>query len=271
MFDNFKIKKHKVLYPKDITVPRIETRSLSAYFDNTKQVLFDIDLKIAKNSVTAIIGPSGCGKTTYLRCLNRMHELTQYASSTGQILLDGFDINHRSVDPSGIRQKIGMVFQKPNPFPQMSIYDNVIAGIKLLSWRKPKNLDEIVERSLNQSGLWNEVKDDLKKKGSFLSGGQQQRLCIARCLAVEPEVILMDEPTSSLDPVSTSHIEDLILELKQKYTVIIITHNIAQAGRISDYTAFFYLGKLIEFNRTTDIFENANNELTEKYITGKFG
>lgn len=262
---------NSVSHRKKLSVPRIETRSLSAYFDNNNQVLFDIDLIFPNNSVTAIIGPSGCGKTTYLRCLNRMHELTPNAHSSGQIFLDGFDINHKGVDPAGVRQKIGMVFQKPNPFPQMSIYDNVSAGIKLLSWRKPKNLDEIVEYSLRQAGLWNEVKNDLKKKGSFLSGGQQQRLCIARCLAIQPEVILMDEPTSALDPVSTSHIEDLILELKQKYTVIIITHNIAQAGRISDYTAFFYIGKVIEFNKTTEIFENAKNELTEKYITGKFG
>jgi len=250
--------------------PVIETRNLSAFF-GSKQVLFDIDLKVPKNSIVSVIGPSGCGKTTWLRCLNRMHELVPGAHSTGEVLLDQVNVYDPIVDASAVRRKVGMVFQKPNPFPTMSIYDNVASGISLLGWKKPKNLDSIVEDSLKKAALWDEVKDNLKQKGSFLSGGQQQRLCIARALAVEPEVILMDEPTSALDPISTASIEDLIIELKKKYTVIIITHNIQQAARISDYTAFFYLGKLIEFDRTIKMFEKPANELTENYISGKFG
>jgi phosphate transport system ATP-binding protein len=250
--------------------PVIETRNLDAFF-GSKQVLYDITLSVPKNSVVAIIGPSGCGKSTWLRCLNRMHELTPYTRIQGNVLLDQVDIYNPRVDPAAVRRKVGMVFQKPNPFPTMSIYDNVASGIILLSWRKPKNLDEIVEKSLKRADLWDEVKDNLDSRGSFLSGGQQQRLCIARALAVEPEILLMDEPTSALDPISTSNIEDLIVELKKKYTVIIVTHNIQQAARISDYTAFLYMGKLIEYDKTAKMFEKPAHELTEKYITGKFG
>lgn len=254
----------------DFELPILETRQLSAFFGN-KQVLFDIDLQIPKNKVVAIIGPSGCGKTTWIRCINRLHEMTPGARVQGQILLDQINIYDKRVDPMAVRRKIGMVFQKPNPFPTMSIYDNVASGIKLLKWRKPKNLDEIVETSLRRAALWDEVSDNLKEKGTFLSGGQQQRLCIARALAIEPEILLMDEPTSALDPISTSSVEDLIVDLKKNYTVIIITHNIQQAARISDYTAFFYLGKLIEYGKTDKMFENPKEELTEKYISGRFG
>ncbi len=250
--------------------PILETRQLSAFFGE-KQVLFDIDLQIPKNQVVAIIGPSGCGKTTWIRCLNRLHEVTPGAKVQGEVLLDQINIYDPRVDPMAVRRKIGMVFQKPNPFPTMSIYDNVASGIKLLSWRKPKNLDQIVENSLRKAALWDEVQDNLKARGTFLSGGQQQRLCIARALAIEPEILLMDEPTSALDPISTSSVEDLIFDLKKNYTVIIITHNIQQAARISDYTAFFYLGKLIEFGKTDKMFENPKEELTEKYISGRFG
>ena len=254
----------------DFPFPILETRQLSAFFGN-KQVLFDVDLQIPKNNVTAIIGPSGCGKTTWIRCLNRLHELTPGARVEGEVLLDQVNIYNQRVDPMAVRRKVGMVFQKPNPFPTMSIYDNVASGIKLLSWRKPKNLDEIVESSLKKAALWDEVFDNLKAKGTFLSGGQQQRLCIARALAIEPEILLMDEPTSALDPISTSSVEDLIVDLKKNYTVIIITHNIQQAARISDYTAFFYMGRLIEFGKTDKMFENPKEELTEKYISGRFG
>jgi len=255
---------------KSFDFPAIETRQLSAFF-GSKQVLFDIDLSVPKNRVVAIIGPSGCGKTTWIRCLNRLHEMTPGARVQGEVFLDQINIYNPRVDPMAVRRKIGMVFQRPNPFPTMSIYDNVAAGIKLLSWRKPKNLDQIVEDSLKKAALWEEVKDNLKAKGTFLSGGQQQRLCIARALAIEPEVLLMDEPTSAIDPISTSNIEDLIMDLKKNYTVVIITHNIQQAARISDYTAFFYLGKLIEFGKTDKMFENPKVELTEKYISGRFG
>lgn len=273
MSSNINILKESSNFPKTSetsSLNAIEIRNLDAFFSET-QVLFDISLNIPKNKVVAIIGPSGCGKSTFIRCLNRMHELVPRARSSGEILLHGIDIYSKAIDPSAIRRKVGMVFQKPNAFPTMSIYDNVAAGIKLVNFRNPKNLDQIVETSLKKAGLWEEVKDKLNDKGTFLSGGQQQRLCIARALAIEPEVLLMDEPTSALDPMSTSHIEDLILELKKNYTVAIITHNIQQAARISDYTAFFYLGKLIEIGETDKIFENPDNELTENYITGKFG
>ena len=255
---------------EEFEFPILESRQLSAFFGD-KQVLFDIDLQIPKNKVVAIIGPSGCGKTTWIRCLNRLHEMTPGAKVQGEILLDQINIYDSRVDPMAVRRKIGMVFQKPNPFPTMSIYDNVASGIKLLSWRKPKNLDQIVESSLRKAALWDEVYDNLKAKGTFLSGGQQQRLCIARALAIEPEILLMDEPTSALDPISTSSVEDLITELKKNYTVIIITHNIQQAARISDYTAFFYMGRLIEFGQTDKMFEKPTQELTEKYISGRFG
>jgi phosphate transport system ATP-binding protein len=249
---------------------KIEIERLNAWF-GSKQVLQDIIMKIKENMVTAIIGPSGCGKTTLIRCLNRMHELTPGARVTGRILLDGGDIYGEGIDPVTVRRKIGMVFQKPNPFPMMSIYDNAVAGLKLNGVSNKDRLDQTVEKSLRAAHLWDEVKADLGKSGASLSGGQQQRLCIARALAIEPEVILMDEPTSALDPTAASKIEQLIRVLAQDYTVIIVTHNMQQAARVSDCTAFLYLGKLVEYGSTEDIFENPKSELTEKYITGEFG
>ena len=244
--------------------------NLNAWF-GSKQALNDISISLKANAVTAIIGPSGCGKSTFIRTLNRMHELVPNAKISGQVLLDNEDIYAPTVDAVIIRRRVGMVFQKPNPFPTMSIYDNVAAGLKLTGARKGKNLDEIVKRSLIRSTLWDEVKDDLKKPGTSISGGQQQRLCIARAIALQPEVILMDEPTSALDPIASAKIERLVVELKRDYTVGIVTHNMQQASRVSDYTAFLYLGKLIEFGPTEDIFESPKNPLTEKYITGEFG
>lgn len=232
----------------------------------------NLNLDIRRYQVTALIGPSGCGKTTFLRCLNRMHELAPNGRVQGRVLLEGMNIYDRAVDPVEIRRRIGMVFQKPNPFPTMSIYDNVVAGLKLSGIRKRALLDEIAERSLCRAALWDEVKDSLhKSSGASLSGGQQQRLCIARALALEPEVILMDEPCSALDPVATAKIEDLIYELKENYTVVIVTHNMQQAARVSQTTAFFYLGKLIECGPTAKIFEQPEKKQTEDYITGKFG
>jgi phosphate transport system ATP-binding protein len=228
-------------------------------------------MKIKENVVTAIIGPSGCGKTTLIRCLNRMHELTPKTKVTGKVLLDGEDIYGENVDPVTVRRRIGMVFQKPNPFPMMSIYDNTAAGLKLNGVTDKKRLDDIVEKSLRSAHLWDEVKLELGKSGASLSGGQQQRLCIARALAIEPEVILMDEPTSALDPTAAAKIEQLIRILAEDYTVVIVTHNMQQAARVSDFTAFLYLGKLVEYGSTKDIFENPKSELTEKYITGEFG
>ncbi len=250
--------------------PKLEVEDLNAWF-GTKQVLKNINIKIEENAVTAIIGPSGCGKTTFLRCLNRMHEINPDARVSGKVLFNGLNIYGNGVDPVMIRKKIGMVFQKPNPFPMMSIYDNVVAGLKLNGVRDKKSLDAVVRRSLELVNLWDEVKDDLNKSGASLSGGQQQRLCIARALAVEPEVLLMDEPCSALDPISTAKIEVLIRKLAKTYTIVIVTHNMQQAARVSDYTAFFYLGELIEYGPTKQIFENPKHELTEKYITGKFG
>ena len=249
---------------------KIEIQSLSAWF-GSKQVLQDITMKIKQNVVTAIIGPSGCGKTTLIRCLNRMHELTPRAKVTGRVLLDGEDIYGENVDPVAVRRRIGMVFQKPNPFPMMSIYDNAAAGLKLNGIADKHKLVEIVEESLRAAHLWDEVKLELGKSGASLSGGQQQRLCIARALAIEPEVILMDEPTSALDPTAAAKIEQLIRVLAEDYTVIIVTHNMQQAARVSDFTAFLYLGRLVEYGSTKDIFENPRSELTEKYITGEFG
>jgi phosphate transport system ATP-binding protein len=217
------------------------------------------------------MGPSGCGKTTLIRCLNRIHELTPNAKVEGEVLLDGVNIYSPQVDPVAIRRRIGMVFQKANPFPTMSIHDNAVAGLKLAGVRNKETLDSMAEKSLRMAFLWDEVKDDLKKSGTNLSGGQQQRLCIARALAVEPEVILMDEPCSALDPVATAKIEESIVALKKEFTIIIVTHNMQQAARVSDFTAFMYLGQLIEFDTTTEVFENPKSELTEKYITGKFG
>ncbi len=253
-----------------IIKPKMQSIQLSAWF-GAKQALVDVNLSIAENSVTAIIGPSGCGKSTLIRTLNRMHELVPGARMTGQVLLDGKNVYDKDVDPVTVRRRVGMVFQKPNPFPTMSIYDNVAAGLRLTGARKDSRLDEVVMQSLEQATLWDEVKEDLKKPGTSISGGQQQRLCIARAIALQPEVILMDEPCSALDPIATSKIEELIVSLKQEYTVVIVTHNMQQAARVSEYTAFLYLGKLIEFGSTRDIFENPKSELTEKYITGEFG
>jgi phosphate transport system ATP-binding protein len=248
----------------------MQSVNLNAWFGK-KQALKNINIPMKANAVTAVIGPSGCGKSTFIRTLNRMHELIPGAKLSGQILLDGKNIYDNDVDPVMIRRRVGMVFQKPNPFPTMSIYDNVASGLKLTGARKGKNLDEVVQKSLEQATLWDEVKEDLKKPGTSLSGGQQQRLCIARAIALQPEVILMDEPCSALDPIATARIEELIVQLKENYTVVIVTHNMQQAARVSDYTAFLYLGELIEFNDTNTVFENPKSELTEKYITGKFG
>ena len=249
---------------------KFETRGLKAAFGSTR-VLNGIDLKIPPNKITAIMGPSGCGKTTFVRCLNRLHELTPGATVEGDALLDGENIYDMNVDPVAVRRRIGMVFQKPNPFPTMSIYQYAVAGLALNGVKDRKNLDRAAEQSLRGAYLWDEVKDKLKDSGASLSGGQQQRLCIARALAVEPEVLLMDEPCSALDPTATAKIEELMTNLKDRYTIIIVTHNMQQASRVADFTAFFYLGKLIEFNETANLFENPREELTERYITGKFG
>ncbi len=254
----------------DLENVKMQSVNLNAWF-GSKQALKDINISIKANAVTAIIGPSGCGKSTFIRTLNRMHELVPTAKISGQIILDGENIYETNVDPVMIRRRVGMVFQKPNPFPTMSIYDNVAAGLKLTGARKGKNLDEVVKHSLERATLWEEVKEDLKKPGTSISGGQQQRLCIARAIALQPEVILMDEPTSALDPIASAKIERLVVELKRDYTVAIVTHNMQQASRVSDYTAFMYLGSLIEFGPTKDIFESPKNRLTEKYITGEFG
>jgi len=253
-----------------ITDIKMKSINLSAWFGK-KQALKDINLLIKSNAVTAIIGPSGCGKSTFIRTLNRMHELVADAKMSGQVLLDGKNIYDPAEDPVMVRRRVGMVFQKPNPFPTMSIYDNVAAGLRLNGAKKGKSLDEIVKRSLEQANLWEEVKDDLKKSGTSISGGQQQRLCIARAIALQPEVILMDEPCSALDPIATAKIERLVVELRRDYTVVIVTHNMQEASRVSDFTAFFYLGSLIEFGVTKSIFEYPKHELTEKYITGEFG
>ena len=249
---------------------KVSIKRLEAWF-GTKQALKDINMNIKQNTVTAIIGPSGCGKTTVIRCLNRMHEMTPGATSRGQVIMDGIDIYDRNIDPVIIKRRIGMVFQKPNPFPTMSIYDNVAAGLKLNGVKDKKLIDEIVKESLQGAALLEEVKNELDKPGMGLSGGQQQRLCIARALAMQPEVLLMDEPTSALDPVASSKIEDLVHDLKQELTIIIVTHNMQQAARVSDFTAFMYLGELVEYGPTKTIFENPAKELTERYISGKFG
>jgi phosphate transport system ATP-binding protein len=249
---------------------KMESMGLNAWF-GSKQALKDINLQVKANAITAIIGPSGCGKSTYIRTLNRMHEIVPGAKMSGQVFLDGKNIYDTDVDPAQIRRRVGMVFQKPNPFPTMSIYDNVAAGLRLSGVKRGTNLDEVVKRSLEQATLWDEVKDDLKKPGTSISGGQQQRLCIARAIALQPEVILMDEPCSALDPIATARIEELIVELKSDFTVVIVTHSMQQAARVSDFTAFMYLGQLIEYGETSDVFEKPKSELTEKYITGKFG
>ncbi|HUY20514.1 MAG TPA: phosphate ABC transporter ATP-binding protein PstB [Candidatus Binataceae bacterium] len=248
-------------------------RNLNAYFSRGQvQALTNVNLNVGVNLVTAIIGPSGCGKSTLVRCLNRMHEEVPGASAVGEVLLDGDDIYAAGLDPAQIRRRIGMVFQKPAPFPTMSIAENVAAGLRLNSARLSRaERDEIVERSLHNAALWEEVKDRLDAPGVSLSGGQQQRLCVARALAVEPEVLLMDEPCSALDPISTARIEELLLELKERYTIVIVTHNMQQAARTSDYTAFMYNGELVEFGGTKQIFTNPTRPETEDYITGRFG
>jgi phosphate transport system ATP-binding protein len=246
---------------------KVATKDVNAFFGKT-QALHGISLDVPRNTVVAIIGPSGCGKSTFLRCLNRMHEVAG-GTRTGTIMVDGEDIDH--YDPVVLRRRVGMVFQKPNPFPTMSIFDNVAAGLRLNGMVKKNTLAETVERSLRQAALFDEVKDILDRSGVSLSGGQQQRLCIARALAVDPEVILMDEPASALDPIATAKIEELIQELKKNYTIIIVTHNMQQAARVSDETAFFYLGQLIEFDNTDRLFTSPQKKQTEDYITGRFG
>ncbi len=248
----------------------IQVRELHAWFYRL-HALRGVTLQIPQRKVTAIIGPSGCGKSTFLRCLNRMHELVPGARMAGRVLLDGQDIYAPGVDPVWVRRRIGMVFQKPNPFPTMSIYDNVAAGWRLVGERNRRRLDEIVERSLRAASLWDEVKDRLHRPGTSLSGGQQQRLCIARALAVSPEVLLMDEPASALDPASTLRIEELVRQLAETVTIVIVTHNMQQAARVSDFTGFFLDGELVEFGATQEIFTTPGDRRTEEYITGRFG
>lgn len=250
-------------------------QQLSAWYGQTLAIR-NITMEIRPNRVTAIIGPSGCGKSTFIRCLNRMHEVVPGARVAGRVLLDGEDIYAPTVDPVQVRRLIGMVFQKPNPFPMMSVYDNVIAGLRLTGLARGRKLDEVVERCLRAAALWDEVKDKLHVSGAALSGGQQQRLCIARALAMEPEVLLMDEPCSALDPIATFKIEELITELKTQVTIVIVTHNMQQASRVSDDTAFLLagddrVGELIEFGETRRIFTNPRDRRTEDYITGRFG
>jgi phosphate transport system ATP-binding protein len=246
----------------------VSSRNFNAYFGEN-HVVKNVSMEIPKNNIIAVMGPSGCGKTTFLRCINRMHELIPGATVKGHMLLHDEDVYE--LNPILVRLKIGMVFQRPNPFPNLSIYDNVIAGYKLNGMKLKKNeQDNIVESSLTKAALWNEVKDSLHKKGTFLSGGQQQRLCIARAIAMEPEVLLMDEPTSALDPISTSSIEELMHELKKMFTLVIVTHNMQQAARVSDKTAFFFLGELVEYDNTREMFINPKDSRTQNYITGRF-
>ena len=248
----------------------IKVENLNAWFGKT-QALQDISMNVAAKHATAIIGPSGCGKSTFVRCLNRMHETVRDARVTGRVRIGELDV-YNGTPAVYVRRHVGMVFQKANPFPTMSIYDNVAAGLRLNGFSDRHKLDEIVENSLKMAVLWDEVKDELRKKsGASLSGGQQQRLCIARALAVEPQVLLMDEPCSALDPISTSKIEDLIFQLKEHYTIVIVTHNMQQAARVAEYTGFFLLGRLIEFDKTEKIFTTPSEKRTEDYITGRFG
>ena len=249
----------------------IDVRALRAWF-GSNEALHGVSINMQPNTVTAVIGPSGCGKSTFVRCLNRMHETIPGARVEGTVLIGDTDVYGNGTPAVDVRRRVGMVFQKPNPFPTMTIYDNVAAGLKFNGFRKRRELDEIVERSLQLAALWDEVKDALKKQsGASLSGGQQQRLCIARALAVQPEVLLMDEPASALDPISTAKIEDLIYQLKEKFTVVIVTHNMQQAARVAEWTGFFLLGDLIEFDKTQKIFTNPSDKRTEDYITGRFG
>ena len=248
----------------------LELKNVCVSYTPGKNAVNNVSAGIGENTITAIMGPSGCGKTTLLRAINRMHELYPNIKTTGEILLKGKNV--LEMNPMEVRRRAGMVFQRPNPFPTMSIYDNVLAGYKLngISLKKHEK-DEIVETSLKNVALWNEVKDTMTKKGSFLSGGQQQRLCVARALALKPELLLMDEPTSALDPISTNYIEELLLELKKQYTIVIVTHNMSQAARISDYSMFMYLGDLVEYDTTTQMFTKPKDKRTEEYLTGVFG
>jgi phosphate transport system ATP-binding protein len=255
--------------PDDATV-RLATDRLTALFGRNPAVR-EVSLIFPAHTVTAIIGPSGCGKSTFLRCLNRMHELSDGGWASGRVLLDGEDIYEPGVDPVRVRRRVGMVFQRPTPFPTLSIYDNVAAGLRVSARPRRAELDEGVERALRQAALWDEVKDRLHTSAVALSGGQQQRLCIARAVAPRPDVLLLDEPTASLDPAGTQRIEELCHELKARYTIVIVTHNLQQAGRVSDYTAFFYLGELIEVGRTSELFTKPKLEQTEAYLTGRFG
>ena len=269
---SFDIDKDSIVSTSDLKIdgtPHIEVRGLNLRYGSA-QAIYDVSVPIEKNSVTAFIGPSGCGKSTLLRCLNRMNDLIPICNYDGQIIYDGEDINQPSTDLVRLRRKIGMVFQKPNPFPK-SIYDNVAYGVQLHYNPSRRKMNEIVENSLIKSALWGEVSDRLHELGTSLSGGQQQRLCIARTISVEPDIILMDEPCSALDPIATAKIENLILELKEHFTVVIVTHSMSQAQRVSDYTAFMFLGRLIEFGKTKKIFDTPEKELTERYITGRFG
>jgi phosphate transport system ATP-binding protein len=249
---------------------KVVIKEINGWFGR-KQALKNINLNIKDKSVTAFIGPSGCGKTTLIRCLNRMHEMTPGARVDGQVLGDGAVIYDKSIDPVVVKRRVGMVFQKPNPFPTMSISDNVAAGLKLNGIKDKNLIAEVVEESLKGAALWDEVRTELDKPGMSLSGGQQQRLCIARALAMQPEVLLMDEPTSALDPLASSKIEELVRSLKEHVTIVIVTHNMQQAARVSDFTAFMYLGEMIEYGATSQIFKNPEKELTERYISGKFG
>jgi phosphate transport system ATP-binding protein len=254
----------------------VELRDLSAWFGE-RQVIADVSFTIPRRSVTAIIGPSGSGKSTLIRCINRMHEVVEGARHTGDVLVEGSDVYASGVDPVDVRRRVGMVFQRPNPFPTMSIRDNVVAGLKLNGVRGKAELDEVAERSLQGAGLWNEVKDRLRSSAANLSGGQQQRLCIARAIALEPDVLLMDEPASALDPQSTLRIEDLMAELREQYTIVIVTHNMQQAARVAEYTAFLTTpgdgapSELVEFDRTDVIFTRPANQRTQDYVTGRFG
>ncbi len=261
--------------PTPVGTGAMEVRALNVYYSAFRAVR-DVSLPITPQSVTALIGPSGCGKSTFLRTLNRMHEVIPGARVEGTVTLDGVDVYDTRIDPVQLRRVIGMVFQRPNPFPTMSIYDNVVAGLRLTGRHSKSKLDEVVERSLQRAALWNEVKDKLRQSGVSLSGGQQQRLCIARALAVDPEVILMDEPCSALDPVATLKIEELITDLRDRYTIVIVTHNMQQASRVSDQTAFFTMGEdragyLVEMGPTKEMFTSPRDQLTEDYVSGRFG
>jgi phosphate transport system ATP-binding protein len=276
MNDLFKANGNVEASARNMSVPRppsciIEVENLSAWYGN-KMVINDISMSIGRQAITALIGPSGCGKSTFIRCINRMHEVAEGGRVAGRIARDGQDIYAPDIDPVDIRRRIGMVFQKASVFPTMSIFNNVASGITLTRfWNRRRDLQDVVERSLKKAALWDEVRDKLDQPGASLSGGQQQRLCIARAIAIEPEVILMDEPCSALDPISTLKIEELMLEIKKDYTVVIVTHNMQQAARVSDWTGFLLLGELIEYSHTKEIFTVPKDKRTEDYITGRFG